>query len=161
MKAPLLAGHGHIIGGSVWYPNWAGGSNSGWYLWYHGIENTTQNPRTPVGLAQKNKSVMVLDSDNSNGSGIEVSTGSLLEMAPGNYESPTSDADGVILQNANYACEKDDCPFGTFIVCLGKEEACASREGQRTGGMLLSTEMLNDNGTPYDDDWPNLMCLVE
>jgi len=130
MKAPLPAGKGLIMAGWIDFPNWMGSNvDTAWSLWHHG---DPQDNSVTFGFQD------------------EIVAGTMLEMAPGNYESPTGDDESVILQHANYYCEQDSCPVGDFIVCNGKTEVCGIRNGVRTGNMDYI-------GQP----WPNLICLVD
>ncbi|MBD3281588.1 hypothetical protein GF391_02470 [Candidatus Uhrbacteria bacterium] len=130
MQGPLPLGNGLILAGWIDYPNWMGDdADHAWGLWYQGEDgdNTAILQMVP-----------------------EIVSGTYLEMGPGSHPYPTTDSESTILENTDYWCEEGDCPYGTLVVCRGKDEVCALRNGELTGSMEYV-------GLP----WPNLLCQVE
>jgi hypothetical protein len=147
MKAPLPDGNGLMMSGWIDFPNWMGSDvDSAWGLW-------------SLGDANDNTVALLLQPEKADGTPLDVVTGTVLEMAPGNHPAPTSATDQVILANANYYCGSSSCSTGTFVVCDGNIELCGIRDGALKGGMSYLEHTEEVNGVMRT--WVNLVCTVD
>ena len=133
MQAPVLADHVLSLGGWINFPNWMGPNvdthGSLWCWADYGQNKIVYEPRLDDGEIA------------------EVVDGTKLIMWPGISPYTSSDSEQ---EQSSWFCEEDDCPVGTYVVCRGKNEVCAARNGELSGSMEY-----------VESPWVNLSCLVE
>ncbi len=133
MQAPVLADHVLSLGGWINFPNWMGpnvDTHGSLWCW-----------------ADNGQNKMVCEPRLDDGEIAEVVDGTKLIMWPGISPYTSSDPEQ---EQSSWFCEEDDCPVGTYVVCRGKSEVCAARNGELSGSMEY-----------VESPWVNLSCLVE